>query len=88
MPTHHLAASQSKTQQESAWLLRLRRFLKEDWSKLLVKAIKDFNTKMNQRAFARESLDHRAGYGRGLGMYTSTYISKDGWPESSKGHFH
>ena len=42
------------------------------------KLIKEFNSRMNA------SVDHQSSLHNNLGIYTSTYISKDGWPEVSK----
>ena len=40
----------------------------------LKKLIKDFNSRMNEGVSKQNT----------LGIYTSTYISKDGWPEVSR----
>jgi len=40
----------------------------------LKKVIKDFNSRMNENVREQSS----------LGIYTSTYISKEGWPEVSR----
>jgi hypothetical protein len=49
--------------------------LSDAWARFMV-LIKAFNAKMNELT---GSSAHNS-----LGIYTSTYISKDGWPETSK----